>query len=45
MLQLLPSMKVYQKKDIPRWGIFDKQKKIDKNNFLVNGRYRKAKFY
>ena len=26
-----------QKKTIPRWGIYDIQKKIDKNNFLING--------
>ena len=26
-----------QKKTISRWGIYDIQKKIDKNNFLING--------
>ena len=26
-----------QKKTIPRWGIYNIQKKIDKNNFLING--------
>jgi len=26
-----------QKKTIKRWGIYDIQKKIDKNNFLING--------
>ena len=26
-----------QKKTIPRWGIYDIKKKIDKNNFLING--------
>ena len=28
---------MYKKKTISRWGIYDIQKKINKNNFLING--------